>query len=325
MKGNRILVAFIVLSALMSVTACGGKKDEGKKDNAVSVIVQKLQKGKLEQYLNLSGALEARDEVNIYPDVNGKIANITQLEGKFVYKGQAVMYVDRFQVGAEFALSPVKAPLSGYVTRIMVSVGQNVSPAVPVASVGNIDKIDILIYVPESKINEVQMGQKVYISVPAFPDKKFEGVIYRKDKSIDPLSHTLLVRASLDNKSKELLPGMYSDVSIFVRSADNVFVLPNSAIFKQGKEYFVYVNITNTAVLKKVEYLFEYMDQVAIKSGLNEGDELVVFGREFLKDGAAIKPIYEEELSKIDENGGAPNSTNQKSTNQPAQAVKPEK
>lgn len=325
MKGNRILVAFIVLSALLSVSACGGKKEGGKKDNAVSVIVQKLQKGKLEQYLNLSGALSARDEVNIYPDVNGKIANITMLEGKFVYKGQAVMYVDRFQVGAEFALSPVKAPLSGYVTRIMVSIGQNVSPAVPVASVGNIDKIDILIYVPESKINEVLIGQKVYISVPAFPGKKFEGVIYRKDKAVDPLSHTLLVRASIDNKTKELLPGMYSDVSIFVRSAENVFVVPNSAIFKNNKEYFVYLNITNTAVLQKVEYFFEYMDQVAIKSGLKEGDELVVFGREFLKDGSPIKPIYEEELSKIEENGGSPKSTNQIVTNQLAPAVKPVK
>lgn len=325
MKGNRILTVLIALSVLLGVTSCGGKKEGGKKDNAVSVIVQKLEKGKLEQYLNLSGGLSARDEVNIYPDVNGKIANITKLEGKFVYKGEAVMYVDRFQVGAEFALSPVKAPLSGYVTRIMVSIGQNVSPAVPVASVGNIDKIDIMIYVPESKINEVQLGQKVYISVPAYPDKKFVGIIYRKDKAVDPLSHTLLVRASIDNTTKELLPGMYSDVSIFVRSAENVFVLPNSAIFKKDKDYFVYVNITNTAVLKKVEYLFEYLDQVAIKSGLNEGDELIVFGREFLKEGSPIKPIYEEELSKIDENGGKSGATNQNVTNQSADAGKPEK
>ncbi|OHD56137.1 MAG: hypothetical protein A2Y33_00880 [Spirochaetes bacterium GWF1_51_8] len=317
MKIKLITGILLTAAAVAALTGCGGKKEMGKKDITVSVIVHKAEKGKLDQYLNLSGGLSARDEVYIYPDVSGKIANIIKLEGKYVYKGETIMYVDRFQVGADFALASVKSPLSGYITRVIVSIGQNVSPAVPVASVGNIDKVDILIYIPESKINDVKIGQKVYITVPAFPGKTFEGIIYRQDKAVDPQSHTLLVRASVDNQSKELLPGMYSDVSIFIRSADNVFVLPNSAVFKQGGEYMVYVNITNTAVLTKVEYLFEYQDKIAIQSGISVGDEIVIFGREFLKNGTKIKPIYEKELNKIEEKGGTMKPSKLLSTNQP--------
>lgn len=263
---------------------------------AITVIVQTATNGRLEKYLDISGNLTARDEVRIYPDVAGKISGFVRLEGEYVYKGQPIAYVERFQVGASYAPSPVVAPVSGYITSMYVSKGENVTVATPIASVGNINVIDAFIYIPESAIADIRIGQKIFLTVPAIPDKVFEGKVYRRDYAIDTSSHTLLIRAELDNTSHELLPGMYADIQVFLAAAENAIVLPVDCLFTtESGERAVYVNENNTAVLRPVTIQLETSEYVALASGVNEGEEVVIFGREYLSQGAAIKPIRESE------------------------------
>ena len=60
-----------------------------------------------------------------------------------------------------------------------------------------------------------------------------------------------MVKALIDNKDRLLLPGMFSDVSILLNSANNVFVIPNSAVFSDdlGKNY-IYVVKEDSVVPK---------------------------------------------------------------------------
>ncbi len=307
---KRLTLLFAVPALLFAITAACGKPAQGGPgapgapggpggmggQRAITVIVQSATNGRLEKYLDISANLAARDEVQVYPDTSGKIASIVKLEGQYVYKGEAIAYVDRFQVGASYALSPVVAPVSGYVTSLYVTKGQNVSQQTPIASIGNINIIDALINIPESSIADIRIGQKIFLTVPAIKDKIFQGTIYRRDYSIDSTTHTMLVRAELDNSTHELLPGMYADVEVFLAAADNAIILPVDCLFKtENGQYAVYVNETNTAVVRIVTIKLETSEYVALASGVNEGDEVVIFGREYLSAGSAIKPIRESE------------------------------
>lgn len=267
-----------------------------KKAQAITVIVSKVKKEKFSEFLDLSGSLAARNEIKVYSDVSGKVAEILKIEGNYISKDEPIVMIDRSQIGANYTLAPVKSPINGYILSIFVTIGQNVAPgSVPIASIGNISQIDLNINVPERYVDKVKIGQKVYLKVPSNPNKIFEAEIYRKDLSLDTLSHTLLVRAKVNNINRELLPGMYADASILIRTVNNVFVLPNSAIFKDNNRDAVYVNITNKAVIRYVNVLFSYKDKIAIDQGINEGEEVIIFGKEFLKPNISINPIYQEE------------------------------
>lgn len=298
----------LLLSILTGMISCGfGGRDGDAEDEekAVSVLVMSATNGVLEKYMEIGGDLKAKDEVDIYPDVTGKISYFVKSEGDYVWAGQAIAYIDRFQVGADYSLSPVRAPVSGYVTSIKMDRGANVAMTLPIASVGDLTTIEIKINIPERKITDIELDQPLFFSVPAYPDKIFEGSITRKDFALDSLSRTLLVRAEVQNTNMELLSGMYADVSIFIDSVEDEIILPVSAVFEDDGQYYVYKvdedDDTNYADLQKVEVLLSTSEMVAIESGVRRGDEVVIFGREYLEDGTMINPIRDQSLMQSSE------------------------
>ena len=121
-----------------------------------------------------------------------------------------------------------------------------------------------------------------------------------------------MVKALIDNKDRLFLPGMFSDVSILLNSANNIFVIPNSATFSDdlGKNYIYVVKEDNSqnpplegkiasdntnkqyrAYIREIDILFRSKDKVALSGGLEDGEEVVMFGREFLKDGSLVNRI----------------------------------
>jgi len=294
---KKYLSLIIVGIILIFISSCGiNKSKKNKEENTITVLVKSATKDNLDLYLDLYGTLESQNEVQVFSDVPGKVAKIVKLEGERVSKQDIILYIDRSQIGLNYELAPVRSPVSGYVTSLLVNPGQQIAPSFPVAKVGDITVIECLIRVPEPQANLVKIGQKVLIKSPNNSSKIFNGIIYRKDLSVDPLSRTLLVRARFSNPTRELLSGMYVNVSILIDNAQNVFVLPNTAFFEEDGASFVFVATTNNIAKKReVKKIFSYKDKVAISDGISEGEKVVIFGREFLKDGSKINPIEENE------------------------------
>ncbi|MFC1504118.1 efflux RND transporter periplasmic adaptor subunit [Spirochaetota bacterium] len=317
---KRIFLSFLTIVVFLNMaalTSCGKKKTESKK-RIVTVVVEKIEKGSLDKFLKLNGTLVARNATGVYPDVPGKVASIKKFEGKEVKKDEVIMLIDRALIGANYKLSPVKSPVKGYITSLNVSIGSSVGPQMPVAAVGDIEQLDLHINVPERWVPEIKDGQEVIFSVPAMPGEEFIAKVYRKDYAINNMSQTLLVRATLPNHNKKLLPGMYADAAIRTRSAKNVFILPTSALVRMEDKTFVYVaslsgipreaenendktnkggegkKETITALLKPINVLFIADTKAAVLEGLSENDDIVVFGKEFLTEGAPINAIRED-------------------------------
>ncbi len=295
MSKKPILIIFILVVLIPGLYSCGQKKRKWGKEQTVSVLVDTVKKKEMKKFLDLTGQLVGREEVKVFSDLPGKLASIRVTEGQYVAKDMIIAYIDRSQPGMEFALAPVRSPISGYVLSVYVVAGQLVSAGtIPIASVGNINNMDVIISVPEKYISEINIGQKFYVKVTAYPDEIFEGEIYRKDLAIDPVSRTLTVRGKIYNTKGRLFSGMYADVSILLRSESSIIVVPMSAIIKtENNEDGVYINDKNKAVIRKVKIAFTYKDNAAIAEGLSEGEEIITFGREFLKDGTPINPIRE--------------------------------
>lgn len=304
-------ILFIILSIFF--TSCKkGQVNLNKKENPISVLVAAPVRQSLEEYLELSAEIKAIKEVEISSDVPGKIANILKYEGSFVNKGDTIALIDRFVIGANYAYAPARTPISGYVTTTYMAVGASIAAATPIANVADISKLEVEIQVPERSITGVELGQKVLIRIPSSPNKEVEATITKKDYAVNPSTRTLMVKALIDNKDRLFLPGMFSDVSILLNSANNIFVIPNSATFSDdlGKNYIYVVKEDNSqnpplegkvatdntnkkyrAYIREIDILFRSKDKVALSGGLEDGEEVVMFGREFLKDGSLINRI----------------------------------
>lgn len=307
--GFGLISLILIISFLVLFASCKKQENLQRKENPISVLVAAPIKQNLNEYLDLSAEIKAIKEVEISSDVPGKIANILKYEGSFVRKGETIALIDRFVIGANYSYAPARTPIAGYVTTTYMAVGASIAASTPIANVADISQLEVEIQVPERSITGVELGQTVFIRVPSSPNKEIEAKITKRDYAVNPSTRTLMVKALIDNKDRLLLPGMFSDVSILLNSADNVFVIPNSSVFSDdtGKNYIFVVkeasavprdgNISDNsnsqyrAYTREVNILFTSKDKVALSSGLEEGEEVVMFGREFLKDGSLINRI----------------------------------
>ncbi len=325
---KKTVMFFLILSAsLLMLASCKKEEAAARPVRPVSVLVQNPEKGTLEQFLNLSADVVSPKEVKISSDVAGKVVSISQYQGNFVSRNQTIALIDRFIIGATYAYAPARTPIAGYVTTVYAKIGQSVAAGETIAIVSDISQLELDIYIPESSVGDVKIGQTVKVSIPSATGQSFEAKISRMDLEVNPVTRTLLAKAEIDNSDRKLLPGMFSDVSILTRHEEDVIIVPNSAVFTQDEQTFVYLvdrgNLpadirrqgqnqgqrqggqrqgggqreggsssssggSATAKLQEVEVLFSARDQIAIASGLEETDEVIVFGREFLHDGSSI-------------------------------------
>ncbi|MGL4366789.1 MAG: efflux RND transporter periplasmic adaptor subunit [Brevinemataceae bacterium] len=292
-----ITVAVVALLGIIFIFRSGNSEQDTQSIQRTTVLVRKAKAGSLKRFLDLYAELKAKNEVDLTSPVTGKIFKINRLEGQSVARGQSVVLVDRFEIGARYAPAPVLSPVNGVVTRILLTEGADVTIGMPIASVGNMNVLEAKIQVPELYVPEVKVGQIVYFQTRAVPDRVFEGKIIRKDLSLNPSTRSLVVRAEISNKDQALFSGIFAESFIFVEEATNVYVVPESALTKTKEgEDAIFINQNDIAVLRPVKISLRYRDQVAISEGIQEDDQMVVFGREYLNQGSPIRVLEEEEL-----------------------------
>ena len=133
----------------------------------------------------------------------------------------------------------IRAPVAATVIEKDVSLGQVISGASSSASGGttllkmaDLSQILDSALVNESDIGNVRPGQTATISVDAYPNRTFTGVVLKvAPQAVVQQSVTLFpVLISLDNAEGLLMPGMNSDVSILVQRRTNVVAVPNDAV-----------------------------------------------------------------------------------------------
>ena len=137
----------------------------------------------------------------------------------------------------------IYSPINGFVSKVNVNIGKYVNPADVLFELINPTDIHLNLKIFEKDITKLSIGQKLMAYTNNQPDKKYHCaiILISKDLSID--EHTADVHCHFENYDKTLLPGMYMNADINVKSND-ALTLPKDAVVNfEGKEYiFVVVN-----------------------------------------------------------------------------------
>lgn len=135
----------------------------------------------------------------------------------------------------------LKAPISGYISHLNVSLGAYVEPNKELFDVTDNSKLIASLKIYEKDVVRVRVGQKVYISLPNQSLPATEGKIYTIGKSVDSETKTISVRAEIKpNQQHNLMPGMFVNGSIIVTDKASK-AIPSEAIIRTGQKQFIFM------------------------------------------------------------------------------------
>ena len=192
------------------------------------------------------------------------------------------------------------APVSGIIGKRFLAAGETALPSQPVVSILDISTVKVKIAVPEREMKDITPTTPTTISVEAI-GREFQGGRIEKGVQADALTHTYDVRVRVDNKGRELLPGMVAKVrtlpppSLSGREQSpmptNTFSLPITAVQKRadGTLFVWTVAKDSTAHRTTVTIGATVGNRVEILSGLTDGQSVVTEGYQKLSEGTTVR------------------------------------
>lgn len=191
------------------------------------------------------------------------------------------------QAKVALAYTSLKAPISGVVSARMVDPGEMAQG--PVLTIVALDPAVVELGVTESDISYFQKGKAVEVEVPVL-GKNFSGKVSEVSPATDPRTKNYLVRVEVSNPEETIKAGMAANVTFARAQAENVVLVPKQAVVSRGGE-FVFTVENGQAVSRPVTTGIADENYVEIKTGLAEGEEIVVKGQEYLEDGRPVRVV----------------------------------
>jgi membrane fusion protein, multidrug efflux system len=199
---------------------------------------------------------------------------------------------------AVIAKKTLRAPFAGHLGVRAVDIGQYISAGTTVVTLQALDPIYTDFFLPQQALNQIRLEQTVTIKIDTYPNRDFAGTITAINPKVDPATRNVQVRATLKNPDRLLLPGMYATVNVAAGDKQRYVTLPQTAVTynpygetvytvddkgtnPQGQPQLVARQVFVTAGLKRG-------DQVAILSGIEEGQTVVTAGQMKLRNGAPV-------------------------------------
>jgi len=197
--------------------------------------------------------------------------------------------------------STVTTPFAGIVADIPIEIGDYLTPGKRVAHLIYIDRVKVIVPVPEGDIGRVSPGEPMLVRIPALKSLALNGSITRMPDAADKVTRTFAVEITIPNPGRLIKPGMIAKVDFVLGRDPEAIIVPINAILPTGEDFFVFVvdmeNSGNNekgifhARQRKVVPGIMREDSFQITEGLIAGGLLIVKGQQKLVEGLTIEII----------------------------------
>lgn len=184
----------------------------------------------------------------------------------------------------------VRAPFDGIVSDRKVSAGDTAQIGKELLKVIDPSSLRFEGFVSADSIGEVKTGQHVWFRIHGFEDREFSGVITRVNPAANSTTRQVEVLVSFeDAKQQPNVAGLYAEGRIETRSTA-ALALPDASVVREGDS--VYAWKVNGDKLQKVALKLGERDARSgawsLRAGLTEGDRILRFPNNTLKDGQEV-------------------------------------
>lgn len=188
------------------------------------------------------------------------------------------------------------SPIDGILDSLLVDRGEYGNPGTPAAKVVQVDRLKVLVDIPEKDVTSLKVGQEVTVLAAGVeggsgPIKK--GKVISVGYEADEMTRTYPAKIEIDNRSGLLRPGMIVRVRFVRKVLDGVLVVPLYAVLDRNGEKMMFVEENGYAVRRQVRLGPVIDGRVVVFGGLQPGESLIVKGQQLLADGGPVRVLEE--------------------------------
>jgi cobalt-zinc-cadmium efflux system membrane fusion protein len=230
------------------------------------------------------------DKSRAADDLQRAQSAITAARGRLRSVGMSEDEINRLAARAHSVnrIVPLVAPISGTITERKAGLGQVVLPGSgdPLFMIADLSSVWVNAELYEDQLAYIKQGAAVKIRTPAYPNETFDASVDQIGSMLDPDKHTVAVRCVLANARGRLKPGMFATVVLRVAATETAITVPSSAVVVEGDHRSVFIEDSPGKYIKRsVETGTEIDDSVVIRTGLKEGERVVVRGSLLISAG----------------------------------------
>lgn len=190
----------------------------------------------------------------------------------------------------------LRAQHAGYVAKLDVREGAQVAAMTALFEIARLDPVWLVVDYPQAQAQALSVGSEMVATSESFPGMRFHGRVSELLPQMDTATRTLKARIVVDNPQQQLKPGMFLTVSRAQSAAGApVLAVPEEAVIDtgsskrlllaSGKGYFQPV---------KVETGLTAQGWTEIRSGVQEGNEVVTSGQFLIDSEASLRSVLPE-------------------------------
>jgi RND family efflux transporter MFP subunit len=174
----------------------------------------------------------------------------------------------------------IRAPIDGFIAKKEIKESEVVLANISVISLMTEKGLQIKTYIPEVDVSKVKVGDRVLITLDAFPRKEFFGEIVHIDSAETIVDGVVYykVKSTIDTKDTNIKSGMTADIIIITDSKKDTLIIPRRAVTEKDEKNIVRVPLDGDFQEIEVETGLVGSDgNIEIISGLKEGDQVITF------------------------------------------------
>jgi len=192
----------------------------------------------------------------------------------------------------------IVAPFDGVTGLKQINVGDYLKDGADIVNIEDIDAVLVDFRLPERFQSKIRRGQTAQLQVDALPGRPFTALVQAVDPLIDANGRSVGIRGCIDNRQRQLRPGMFARVNTLFGVREQALTVPEEALVPQGGRSFVIKVVPGdkpeTLVAQRVAVKtgVRQPGKVEIIEGLELGDTVVTAGQQRLqKDGTPVRVI----------------------------------
>jgi len=308
MKGKARTVLIIIILVLVVGLIAGGffgyrefmagsQAPELEEEVITPVIATKAVRGVIADFFQTNGEIVSASSVETYADVRGILARLYVELGDYVRANRVIAEVDPSQPGLTYALSPVRARVSGTITSLPLNQGDAVSTQRPIATIGDLSRLQVVAAIPERYISRIRIGLPSDIYLEAWPGYAIPVSVSEMNPVVDPASRAMKIKLDIPSDETRAKAGMYAKIRIAIEEKEDVVKLPTDAVLRRFGDTFVFVVEEDVAAKRFVVLGITQGGIVEIVEGVEAGERVVIQGQTLLEDGGKIRIL--EELQAV--------------------------
>ena len=196
------------------------------------------------------------------------------------------------QNGVAQALHTVGAPIGGVLESLDVRAGMTLTSGQTLARINGLDPLWLDVAVPEARAGQVAVGDRAEAHLASSPGQPIVGRVTALLPTLNAATRSLRLRVELPNRDGKLRPGQSARVQLAGGSEETALAVPTEAVIRTGQRALVMV-AGDGGRYAPVEVTLgpELGDKTVIRTGLDEGQQVVASGQFLLDSEASLLGI----------------------------------